>query len=143
MHYTVGTAAKATGVSKPTITRAIKNGRISASGSAQEGYKIDPAELHRVFPALPSTSDETPLVLRHETSDETGALQVEIKVLRERLADKDGVIDDLRHRLDAESEERRKLTMLLTHRQEQPVPAPVGTADAPNWFQRMIRPFRG
>jgi C4-type Zn-finger protein len=39
-------------------------------------------------------------------------------MLRERLAEvtefKDNVIEDLRQRLDAEAEERRKLTMILT-----------------------------
>ena len=47
------------------------------------------------------------------------ALQVETAVLRERLADKDDVIDDLRRRLDAEAEERRKLTLMLTDRRPQ------------------------
>jgi hypothetical protein len=79
---------------------------------------IDPAELHRVYPAMPATgsrngqwNDSPPL--------ENGAgtpLEREIALLRERLADKDDVIDDLRRRLDAEAEERRKLTMVLTDR---------------------------
>jgi hypothetical protein len=43
-------------------------------------------------------------------------LEREIALLRERLADKDSVIDDLRRRLDTEAEERRKLTMILTDR---------------------------
>jgi hypothetical protein len=34
--------------------------------------------------------------------------------LQGRLADAHQTIDDLRHRLDAEAEERRKLTALLT-----------------------------
>jgi hypothetical protein len=41
-------------------------------------------------------------------------LERQIALLRGRLADKDSVIDDLRRRLDAEAEERRKLTMILT-----------------------------
>jgi hypothetical protein len=44
------------------------------------------------------------------------ALERENAVLRERLTDKDNVIEDLRRRLDAEAEERRKLTMILTDR---------------------------
>jgi hypothetical protein len=43
-------------------------------------------------------------------------LERQIALLRGRLADKDSVIDDLRRRLDAEAEERRKLTMVLTDR---------------------------
>jgi hypothetical protein len=48
------------------------------------------------------------------------ALERENAMLRERLAEvtefKDNVIEDLRRRLDAEAEERRKLTMILTDR---------------------------
>jgi hypothetical protein len=44
--------------------------------------------------------------------------QQKIEALQERLADKDEQIRDLRKRLDAESEERRKLTLLLTHSPE-------------------------
>jgi hypothetical protein len=46
----------------------------------------------------------------------------EIELFRERLADKDNVIDDLRRRLDTESEERRKLTALLTDQSRKPEP---------------------
>ncbi len=45
-----------------------------------------------------------------------------------RVADKDGVIDDLRTRLDAEGEERRRtqaqLTALLTDQSVKPEPDP-------------------
>ena len=50
MSYTLGTAARATGLSKSTIHRAIKAGRVSAGRSDTGDYAIDPAELHRVFP---------------------------------------------------------------------------------------------
>src|SRR5207249_2669103 len=51
--YTLNRAAKATGRSKATIYRAIKNHTISATKHAATGsWSIDPAELHRVFPAV-------------------------------------------------------------------------------------------
>lgn len=136
MHYTVGTAAKATGKSKPTISRAIKNGLISATRTPDgSGYLIDAAELHRVFPPLPSASNDTPPVIQNETPNETGGLQVEIRMLRERLEDKDRVIEDLRQRLDAEAEDRRRLTMLLTA--ERPPAAPPAAAEPSKrtWWQ--------
>jgi excisionase family DNA binding protein len=52
MTYTLGMAARATGLSKSTIYRAIKSGRISANRADTGDYAIDPAELHRVFPPL-------------------------------------------------------------------------------------------
>ena len=51
--YTLGTAAKATGMAKSTIHRAIKRGIISARPTLDgRGYEIDPAELHRVYPPV-------------------------------------------------------------------------------------------
>ena len=43
-------AAKTTGVSKSTIWRACKTGRISATKNDYGGYRIEAAELFRVFP---------------------------------------------------------------------------------------------
>ena len=50
--YTLGTAAKAAGVSKSTVHLAIRTGKISARSKDGAGYEIDPAEFHRVFPLL-------------------------------------------------------------------------------------------
>ncbi len=58
MFYTLGTGAKAAGTSKASIWREIKSGRISATREADGSFRIDPAELHRVFPAVSKT--ETP-----------------------------------------------------------------------------------
>jgi hypothetical protein len=113
--HTLGQAAKAAGVSKTTLRRAIENGRLSASRNDDGSYEIDPAELHRAFP---SHSDGSGTMARSVTVNGTGGLQVEVEMLRERLTEKDDVIRDLRARLDAEAEERRqaqaRLTALLT-----------------------------
>jgi hypothetical protein len=114
MSYTVGQAAKATGKSKPTISRAIGTGIISATKNENGSYTIEPAELHRVFPPKQLSSDETRDILRSETPALQVTLQREIELLREMLTSKDAVIDDLRERLDREGEERRKLTAILT-----------------------------
>lgn len=131
MGYSASQAAKATGVSVPTITRAIKNGKISATKRDGGGYDIEPVELHRVFPPVSSETPVTPDTLGHETPNDNGVLQVEIKMLREMLADKDGTISDLRTRLDAERDERLRLTALLTHQPETPLNEPQEAADTP------------
>jgi hypothetical protein len=87
MKYSAGQAAKATGKSIPTITRAIKKGVISASPKAGGGYEIDPAELHRVFPAVTVVSDVTAPPLGHETPIIPNVLQDKVKMLEEALAD--------------------------------------------------------
>jgi hypothetical protein len=124
MKYTLGQAAKATGKSKPTIQRAYEKHQISGTKLPNGSYEFDPAEIHRVFPMIHPASNDTGDKLPSETPKNDSALQVEIQALRERLADKDGVIDDLRRRLDAEAEERRKLVMILTDQSARPA-APV------------------
>lgn len=42
-------AAHQTGVSKSTVYRAVKSGKISAKRNEDDEYEIDPAELFRVF----------------------------------------------------------------------------------------------
>ena len=52
MSYTLGQAAKAVGMSKTSILRSIKAGRISAGRDELGQWAIEPCELHRVYPAL-------------------------------------------------------------------------------------------
>ena len=52
MVFTVGTAAKAVGKSKSTISKAIQKGRISAARKSDGSYEIQPVELFRVYPKV-------------------------------------------------------------------------------------------
>jgi excisionase family DNA binding protein len=120
MLYTLGTAAKATGKSKSTIHRAIKNGRISATCDEAGVYRIDPSELHRIFQPVSQTSSAEPALTQDETPNETHLLRREVELLNEERERErkqlQETISDLRHRLDEEASERRKLTLLLTHK---------------------------
>lgn len=49
VHLTLGEAAREVTVTKSTLHRAIKDGRLSASRDDQGHYRIDPVELFRVF----------------------------------------------------------------------------------------------
>lgn len=103
MVYTLGEAAKATGMSKATISKAIKNGRISALKDETGTFKIDPSELHRVYPPTAySEQKETP-TNTHASSDIDGTireLQARLEAAHERLSDKETVIADLREDRD-------------------------------------------
>ncbi len=53
MALTLGQAAKAAGIAKSTLAKAIENGRVSAKRSNEDGtgaYQIEPSELFRVYP---------------------------------------------------------------------------------------------
>ena len=73
MYTSLGQAAKAAGVSRSAIMRAIRAHRISAGKTDTGDWQIDPAELHRVFSPITATAPE-----RHDT-----ALQAKIDALRE------------------------------------------------------------
>jgi hypothetical protein len=129
--FTVGEAAKQVRRSKATISNAIttisnaiKSGRLSVHEKSESGYKIAASELFRVFP----TDERSPEQTRTPANDtvNTAAL-IEIEGLRRENVLLRDERDDLRRRLDSESEERRKLTALLTdHRQQQqPEPMPL------------------
>lgn len=125
-------AAKETGKAVTTITRAIDNGKMSATRLDGGGYDIDPAELFRVFRPKGSATPEKLHNATPENVGATGVLDLEIKMLRDMLAREQDTVADLRTRLDAaeegrarEAEERRKLTAMITHQAQMPAPAPT------------------
>ena len=126
MKFSLGQAAKETGLDKSTISRAIKSGRISAQRKdGGGGYEIDPAELFRVFPPAPKEQSPIPLPMTDTSTDvllENRELRIRLEAAEARIRDKEEEVHDLRRRLDLEGEERRKLTMMLLayHPQEQP-----------------------
>lgn len=103
MVYTLGEAAKATGKSKATISKAIKSGRISAQKDETGTFQIDPSELHRVYqPTVSGEHKETP-VNAQEKPDNDGIireLKARLEAAHERLSDKETVIADLKEDRD-------------------------------------------
>ena len=70
MLLTLGQAAKLAGKGKTTLTRAIQAGRLSATRLEDGSYRIDPAELCRVYDvraATPETVTRDRHVVHHET----------------------------------------------------------------------------
>lgn len=122
--YTLGTAAKATGLAKSTIHRAIKMGKISARSKDGSGYEIDPAELHRVFPPVgqtaagvasnPSNGSADSTVERSATPEENGSNPVEPSVQRDyvlefRLAKAEAQLEALKEVLELERKRSEEL----------------------------------
>lgn len=140
MSYTLGTAAKATGKSKSTIHRAIKSGRISATCDIGGVYRIDPAELHRIFSPVPQNGSLQHQLTPDATPHETQMLWRELELLNEERererTQMQATISDLRQRLDNEAAERHRLMALLTHQSapSQPQPEPTKKASWLKWF---------
>ena len=114
MKLSANEAAKRVGKSVPTITRAIKSGKISAEKTDLGGYLVDPSELFRVFPPLTMSNVETPTMLDSETPSitphETLLLQEKVSLLEAALADAKAERDEWR-------DQAKRLAMAL--------PAPV------------------
>jgi len=89
---TMGQAAIEAGISKSTLSRAIKTGRLSAVRNDKGGFDIDPAELFRVYPRNGATSSTNSAMTRGATAiepatatGETLALRAEIDGLKAQL----------------------------------------------------------
>ena len=117
MKYTLGTGAKACGVSRTTIFRAIKTGKISASKDTNGNYVIEPAELHRVYPTVTekhNTQQQKERDALGVGTGETVLLRQENEFLKQQLEREKEFTRELSRRLDDEVSERRKLTAILT-----------------------------
>ena len=123
--YSMAEAAEAVGKSKSTILRAVKSGKLSATKNVHDQYEIVPAELHRVYPVASRDAGMHRSTIASRTTQKVAgeAAEMALKLAmaeKERdaaqsLADeRSKTIDDLRDRLDKESEERRKMTAMLT-----------------------------
>ena len=115
MAYTLGEAAKATGISKASISRAINSGRISAIKKDDGSFSIEPVELHRVYPPKSAAPVAETVIGKPRNTDadtrngsDSNVLQARLDAALEQLRDREGTIDDLRHRLDRSDEERRE-----------------------------------
>ena len=106
MSYTLGQAAIAVGKSKATISKAIKSGKITAAKQDNGSYKIEPSELHRVYPA---TAQLTVEGKRLETSSETVVNGSEIIELRVKLNAAQERIEDLKEDRDQWRQQANRL----------------------------------
>jgi len=131
MKLTLGQASKEAGISKPSLSAAIKKGRLSAYKNDAGTYEIDPAELFRVYPRKANTNMEAntntlPLTNPRKLTEkgdighvlglllvERDKLIVEKERAIERLEDeKDKIRDDLQD----QKEQTKRMTQLLEHK---------------------------
>jgi hypothetical protein len=117
MKFTLGTAAQATGNGKTTIHTAIKTGKLSATRNENGSYEIDASELFRVYDPVKNVPQEQVLE-QSRTPDGTEILNKEIESLKQQLERERFFVAELSKRLDDETSERKKLTLLLTHQTE-------------------------
>ena len=110
MKHTAGTAAKAVGKTKSTITKAIASGKLSAIKNDNGAWEIDASELYRVYPPTPL---ETVEIEQNDTLKEMDGNSKEIEALERLLKAAEEQIYDLK----ADRDEWRKQAnqLLLTN----------------------------
>ena len=130
---TLGQAAKEAGISKPSLSAAIKKGRVSAEKNESGVYQIDPAELFRVYPppsqtngldrrkSLPGTNP----LSGHSKLPEGAMLDLLLAERDKLIEEKDKAIsrlvqekEEIRADLEEQREQARRITLLLEHKLE-------------------------
>ena len=145
---TLNQAAREAGRSKATLLEAIRGGRLSAPKDELGRYQIDPAELFRVYPPTTQEPDTETATDPLPPTMETALLRQKVEFLERIIRGIENERNDLRRRLDAESEARenaaaeiRHLTLMLTHSPKiEPEAQPAPTANQ-NDHLAPVRPW--
>ncbi len=141
MRMNIHQAAKAVGVARSTLYRDIQEGKVSVGKDGRGKPYVDVSELERAYGSVtPSDMSETVPNGHRKTPEKDrkdSALHSEVDLLREQIELLKNERDDLRRRLDGETEERRmtqaKLTALLTDQRPQAPQKPVQGRFARTW----------
>ena len=113
MPYTLAAAAAATGLSKTTIFRAIKSGKISGSKDVNGQWQVEPAELHRVYPPFAEGAECTDAPQYDASVHATAAVELELKlaVLKERVIYLRDALDEMRGQRNAWQTQAERLAL--------------------------------
>ena len=127
MKLSANKAHKLAHVSKKTLLKALENGTLSGEKNNKGHWLIDQSELLRVFPenrfGLSTSQPETPSENASKTH-QNNTLEVELKFMREKLDDKDVLIEELRSQRDKWQLQAERL---LLEKPVTPAPEPVAT----------------
>jgi hypothetical protein len=130
-------AAKWAGKGRPAILKAIQKGTISARRDDAGQWRIDPAELERVYP--PGNGGNVSEPVARSISEPAESREREIALLRE-------IIDDLKKQRDGWQDQAAKWqqqaeaqTRLITHQAQQDEAAEQETAPRKGWLARLVR----
>ena len=103
MAYTLAAAAAATGTNKTTVLRAIKSGKITGTKDVHGQWYVEPAELHRVYPAVADAAGKAAATPQYAMGDAAALAVTQQRAAQaeERLAELKALVDDLRRDRDA------------------------------------------
>ena len=102
---TLGQAAKQVGKSKPTISKAIKDGKLSGEKNDNGVYQIEVSELLRVYDAVSETTEAAAASPAPEAS---AVSEVEKRFLTEKVADLEARLTEMKDERDTAQKEARE-----------------------------------
>lgn len=114
MGITLREASEKVGVTRQTLMKAIKTGRVSAEKADNGEWRIEPVELFRVWPPV---NEMQPPLQEGLTSGDASGLQAENRLLREQVA-------ELREERNAWREQAQRLALTDQRATPQPSPQP-------------------
>lgn len=107
-------AAEISGFSSRHIQNMIKNGKLSATKTEGGNYLIDKSEFYRVFPNTHTTRTEA----NNEEINSRTVLEIEVKHLKEMLAEKNKQNEFLHKQLETAITEKTMLLETLSSNQK-------------------------
>jgi len=138
IYLSLNDAAKETGKSKATIHKAIKEGRLSVADREGNSFKLDPAEVFRVFPkTFTKQKDEQSRTDKNEPNTLENALMAQkIAFLEAQIEEMKRQTSDLKEQRE-EARLREEKLLEVVQRQTHLLAAPkTETAPEPEKKQR-------
>lgn len=121
---TLGQAAKEIGVSKPTLSKAISTGKLSATRREDQSFAIDPAELMRYHEANKHRFQAATVSASRPETDDNAVEVIELRaradLAEQRLSDLKAQLVDMREQRDKWQDQAQRLAL--------PAPAPTTPA---------------
>ena len=141
---TISAAAKRAGIARQNLySNYINAGKITV-GTDERGNKfIDTAEIIRVFGSLKPEEDDSDDVTQNRrkvtivNDSQNGGLQVEVRLLREQMADKNEQLQEYRQREQRLLDQVDKLMETIRQIEHKPN-APLADSERPSWLVRVL-----
>jgi predicted site-specific integrase-resolvase len=132
--FNITQSAKAVGVSRKTIQRHLKEGKVSFEVDAQGKKWIDPSELIRVYgeikaPDTPDIARQDEPKLQHDAGSDAQVTEV----LQQRIEDLEGQVEDLRQDKEASRKREEDLLTIIKQQQTLLLPPPQQPKKAGLW----------
>lgn len=110
MQLTLGQVARELGMNKATLSRYIKQGKVSAQKQEDGSYRIDPSEIDRLRETVAITSEMKP----QDRSVEANLFRELLAEKDKMLAEKERTIANLMQERDEWREQCKKQLLLLS-----------------------------